>query len=184
MSNTTARPEPSSAAAEAARRLSDALNCGGWLRPIIVEDAPLDLDEEPFADLHLHGWRYHAIDVPYEHRTVMFGGPFLFTATAIVSWTANRRRRRDAECLAAPQWRPLGLLRVVATDRRLLVRHGHSWFSVWLAAIVDVSASLDRDSLEIRFFDDPPYALVGPGATSLCSALRWLGSIGTAVSSP
>jgi len=48
-----------------------------------------------------HGWRYCAIDVPYEHRTVMFGGPILFAATGIAGLVA-RRRRLEAEC------RPVG----------------------------------------------------------------------------
>lgn len=149
----------------AARRLAAALDNGGWLRPITVEDAPLDPGEEAYADFLTHGWRYHAMDVRYDQRTVMVGGPFLFAATALASCAANRRRRRAAERLAAPQWRPLGLLRVVVTSHRLLVLHGRVWWSVWFSAITGLESS--KTEIDLTFRDDPPYRLSTLGAPML-----------------
>ena len=157
--------------AEAAGRLADALDNGGWLRPIAVEDAPLDPGEEAYADLLAHGWRYYAIDVQYEHRTVMFGGPLLLATTGLASLVANRRRRHEAHCLAAPQWRPLGWLRVLVTSCRLLVLRDGAWHSVWYAAVTDVRSTPASVTLDLAFAIDPPYRLVGPGLCSLAPFL-------------
>ena len=161
---------------EGARRLSDALDNGGWLRPIAVEDAPLDPGEEAYADLLAHGWRYHAIDVQYEHRTVMFGGPFLFASTALASCAANRRRRREAERLAAPQWRHLGPLRVVVTSGRLLVLHQGNWWSVWYSAIEQVRAEAAPSAVILTFRVDAPYQLQVSEARSLALVIDRLRS--------
>ena len=164
---------------EAARRLAEALDNGGWLRPIAVEDAPLDPGEEAYADLLAHGWRYHAIDVQYDHRTVMFGGPLLLATTGLASLVANRRRRREAESLAAPQWRPLGWIRVLVTSRRLLVlRHG-AWHSVWYAAVTNIRSTPVSVTLDLTFAVDPPYRLVGPGLCSLAPFLVASTSVST-----
>lgn len=156
---------------ETARRLAEALDNGGWLQPVAVEDAPLDPGEEAYADLLANGWRYHAADVQYDHRTVMFGGPFLFAATALASYAANRRRRREAERLAAPQWRPLGPLRVVVTSCRLLVLRERAWHSVWYSAVTDVGSTPVSVTLDLTFSNDPPYRLVGPGVCALAPFL-------------
>ncbi len=60
-------------------------------------------------------------------------------------------RRRDAEALAAAQWRPLGPLRILATDRRLLVWHDGAWASVWYHAIRELRPDLDADRLDLTF---------------------------------
>ena len=156
---------------EAARKLAAALDNGGWLRPIVVADAPLDPGEEAYADLYAHGWRYCAIDVHYEQRTVMLGGPLLFATTGLASLVANRRRRIEAERLAAPQWRPLGWLRVLVTSSRLLVLREGAWHSVWYEAVVDVRSNPASVMLDLRFAIDPPYRLVGPGLCSLAPFL-------------
>lgn len=172
MSSTAARPDAAAGDVEAARRLADALDNGGWLQPIDIRDAPLDPGEGAYADLLLHGWRYHPIDVRYEQRTVMFGGPLLFTATAIGSWAANCRRRREAERLAAPQWRPLGTIRTVVTPQRLLVWHWYQWWSVWFSAMTHVKVEPDANALDLFFESDPPYRLAGSGTFALEVALR------------
>ena len=156
---------------EAARRLAEALNNGGWLRPIAVEDAPLAPGEEAYADLLAHGWRYHAVDVRYDHRTVVFGGPFVFAATALASCAANRRRRREAERLAMPKWRPLGALRVVVTSQRLLILTHGAWWAVWYSAVAEVRPIPGSAMLDLLFSADPPYRLVGPGLCSLAPFL-------------
>lgn len=156
------------------RRLAHALDNGGWLHPIAVEGAPLDHGEGAYADLQVHGWRYHALDVQYEHRTVMFGGPLLFAATGLASLTANRRRRHEAERFAAPQWRPLGPLRVVVTSGRLLVWHQGAWWPVWYSCLAGLRVWSERPSLDLYFESDPPYRLEGPGTASLSVLLERL----------
>lgn len=158
--------------ARAAQRLAEALDNGGWLHPIDVRDCPLDDGEVAYADITAFGWRFHAIDVPYERRTVMFGGPLLLTATAIGSWASNRRRRREAERQAMPQWRPLGQIRVVVTSSRLLVLHNGGWYPVWYSAIDEVRPTPESRTLDLTFVADPPYRFAGPGVYSLAALLE------------
>ena len=63
--------------------------------------------------------------------------------------------------MAVPQWRPLGPLRVLATDRRLLVWHDAAWASVWYHAIREARPDVDAGRLDLTFDDDPPYCLAG-----------------------
>ena len=153
--------------AQAARQLARALDNGGWIHPIHVEDAPLEDGELAYADASAFGWRFYAVEVPYEHRTVMVGGPLLFAVTAIGSWASNRRRRRDADRQAKPRWRPLGQIRVVVTSSRLLVLHHGGWYPVWYSAIAEVHAMPDSGMLDVTFVADPPYRLAGTGICSL-----------------
>lgn len=82
--------------------------------------------------------------------------------TAAGSAVARRRARHEAKALAAPQWRPLGALRILVTDQRLLVWHKGAWASVWYSVIRDFRPDLRVDRLDMTFENDPPYCLVGP----------------------
>lgn len=93
---------------------------------------------------------------------VAFGGPLLMGTTALAAASARRRARAEAERLAAPQWRSLGGLRILATDRRLLVWFEHAWSSVWFAGIREIHPDVLSARLTMHFDDDPPYALAGP----------------------
>ncbi len=116
-------------------------------------------DEHALASVAVHGWRFEPVDVTYERRTLLIGGPIGFAVSGLVSMSGNRRARRAAECLAAAQWRPLGQLEIIATNDRLLVLHGGAWWSVWYSAIEDARHVGAR--LELRFSTEAPYLLVG-----------------------
>lgn len=123
----------------------------------------LDPGEVLHADLWADGWRFLAMDVFYdEPRVVAFGGPLLFATTALAAGSARRRARAEAERLAAPQWRSLGGLRILATERRLLVWFEGAWASVWYAGIREMHPDLSARRVTMTFDDDPPYALAGP----------------------
>jgi len=131
--------------------------------PALPRPVLLDADELLHADVAAHGWRYCAADVAYaEPHAVVIGGPLLFGLVAAGSAVARRRARREAEALAAAQWRPLGPLRILATDRRLLVWHEGAWASVWYHAMRELRPDLDADRLDLTFEADPPYSLAGP----------------------
>ncbi|MCZ2107974.1 MAG: hypothetical protein LC118_00120, partial [Dehalococcoidia bacterium] len=105
----------------AALELTSHVAAGGGL-PCIPSPALPASDEVVHADLPAQGWRYHGAEITYEApRVVAIGGPLMFGLVAAGSAVARRRARQAAEALAAPQWRPLGDLRILATDRRLLV---------------------------------------------------------------
>lgn len=128
-----------------------------WPSPVL-----LDPDEVVHADVAADGWRFHGADITYEApRAVALGGPLTFGVVAAGTAAARRRARRDAEALAAPQWRPLGSLRILATDRRLLVWHDNAWASVWYHAIRELRPDLETGRLDLTFDDDPPYHLAG-----------------------
>lgn len=139
---------------------------------------PLDTCETAHSYMNAWGWRFHGADVAYtEHSLLALGGFTMFGLTAAATAVGNRRARADAERLAAPQWRPLGELPILTTNRRLLVFHGSAWASVWLSGIRELDPSLGERQLVMHFDDDPPYALCGPSVpylTVVISALLGL----------
>ena len=146
----------------AATELADWVGSGGHL-PNMPSPVLLDLDEVLHADLPAQGWRFHGADVTYVAPHVFaIGGPLMFGLTAAGSAIARRRARHEAEALAAPQWRPLGALRILVTDRRLLVWHKGAWASVWYGVIREIRPDLAVGRLDMIFEDDPPYCLAGP----------------------
>lgn len=147
---------------DAAVDLANRVAAGAGL-PNLASPVLLDAGEVLHADVAAEGWRYHAADVTYtEPRVVAIGGPLMFGLVAAGSAVARRRARREAEALAAPQWRPLGALRLLATDRRLLVWHEGSWAPVWYDAIRELHPDLEVGRLDMTFDNDPPYCLAGP----------------------
>jgi hypothetical protein len=154
--------------------------------PVLV-----DPGEVAHAELDAYGWRFEAAEVLYEQRTVLAGGgPLLFGLTAAATAVGNRRAREAAAHHAAPRWRPLGPLRVVATNQRLLVLHQGAWASVWFEAIRQLHPVLEERRLELVFEDDPPYALAGPWVpylavvmTAVLAAQRGTAAVAAAVTS-
>ena len=98
----------------------------------------------------------------------------MFGLTAAATGAANRRTRQVAEQKAAPQWRSLGHVPLLATNYRLLVLHQGAWASVWYEAIRQMRPVLVEDRLELIFEDDPPYALQGPWVPYLTVVLATL----------
>jgi hypothetical protein len=147
---------------DAAVRLAGDLAAGCSL-PVMPSPVLLESGEVLHADLTAYGWRFHGVDVIYEEPRVLgIGGPILFAVTAAASVSARRRAKAEAERLAAPQWRPLGYLRILATDRRLLVLYQGAWASVWYAGIRQMHPAVHEQRLQLVFEDDSPYALAGP----------------------
>lgn len=147
---------------DAAVDLANRVATGSGL-PNLASPVLLDAGEVLHADVAAEGWRYCAADVTYtEPHVVAIGGPLMFGLVAAGSAVARRRARREAEALAAPQWRPLGALRILATDRRLLVWHEGAWASVWYNAIRELRPDLEAGRLDMTFENDPPYCLAGP----------------------
>lgn len=184
MSSVTAGPEyadPRSADAywaEQADHLAVALENGGWLEPREIPGLALTGGEVAYADLHLTGWRYLGYDeYEYERRALVLGGPFFAAVTASISLIGNCRRRREAAELAAPQWRPLGPLRVVVTSQRLLVWHSAAWWSVWYAGLALISLGSEVVAVDLSFVDDIPFRFAGSQAHVLAVMLEHLAGV-------
>lgn len=125
----------------------------------------------PIGTFPVVGWRFVGSEAAYERTTVVAGGPVLFGALAVASAVGNRRRRRQAERLAAPQWRPLGPIAVVVTGARLQALHEGAWASVWLDAVTAGRWHPGGDGITLFFADDPPYAFTGPWAGLLAAEI-------------
>lgn len=138
---------------------------GGPVDPVVS-----GAGEVVHGEVEAFGWRFHAVEVAYEARRVLAGGPVVFAVTAGASLIGNRRARAAARRWAEPQWRPLGPLRIWATNERLVVFGQGGWASVWYQAIRQVHP-VAWDRLEFIFDDGPPYALVGPDVAHLAGVL-------------
>lgn len=159
----------------AARSLATSLVAGYRLDPLALDGVPLLAGEHAYAEVDAVAWRWLPLDgAEYERRALLAGGPLLMCATGVLSVIGNSRRHRAAERAAAPQWRPLGPVRVVATERRLLVWHGQAWWSVWFDAIAGLHPAIEDQRLDITFHSDPPYRLAGPDVPVLAVVLAWL----------
>lgn len=171
MAATAARPASSLSSWQAAETLAEAVAAGGRL-PELSSPVVLEAGEVLHAQVQVDAWRYLAIDVTYEqHRGSAFGGPLMLGLTAAARTVTNRRARREAECLAAAQWRPLGHLPMLATSHRLLVLHEGTWHSVWYKAIRQIRPVLQEDRVDLFFEEDPPYSLTGPAVPYLAVVL-------------
>lgn len=147
----------------------------GAALPTLASPVLLDIGEALHADVFLEGWRYCAIDVAYEEPyAAAIGGPMLFGIATTGSAIARRRARRGAEALAPPRWRPLGPLRVLATNQRLLVWHDSAWASVWYEAIRELHPALEVDRFDLTFANDPPYCFAGSWAPYLAVVIATL----------
>lgn len=147
---------------DAALRLAEHVGAGGTI-PLVASPGLIACGEVVHGEVFAYGWRFEDAEVLYEQRSLLAGGgPLLFGLTAAATAIGNRRAREAAAREAAPQWRPLGWLRVVATNQRLVVFHRGAWASVWFEAIRQLHPVLEAQRLELLFEDDPPYALAGP----------------------
>ena len=161
---------------DAAVNLVDLLDAGYGL-PVLHSPVPLELGEVLHAEVSAHGWRFHGVHVAYtEHGFVGVGGLAMLGLMTAATAVGNRRARAEAERLAAPRWRPLGEMPILATNHRLIVWHERQWQSVWLAGISHLVPSPAEHRLEFLFDDigDPPYALSGPWVPYLTVAMSTL----------
>ncbi len=157
-----------------ARRLAESLARGAQLDPLLIDGLPLVCGEHAYAEVDVGAWRWVAQDVVYERRSMLVGGPMLMAVSALASAAGNRRYRRAAEQAAAPQWHSLGTVRVVATDRRLLVWHEGAWWSVWYRAVAGVHIDADGYGLMLKLRQEAPYRLAGESVPLLVVAVAWL----------
>jgi hypothetical protein len=171
MEATRGRPSSPVGSWDAAERLAEEIAAGERL-PELASPAGLEVGEVLHATGDADAWRFQGLDVPYvQRRGFAIGGLITFGVTAAATAAANRRARVEAEQLAAPQWRPLGRVPVLATSHRLLVLHQGSWASVWYESIRQMRPGLAEGRLELFFDDDPPYLLQGPSVPYLAVVL-------------
>lgn len=138
---------------------------------------PFHLAEGELA--HVSTWAncswYGPSDVVYEHRQCLaFGSLGLLGLTVAASVIGNRRRRAEADALAAPQWRIVGCLPVLLTSQRVMLQIDGAWTSLWLSDMLHVVPLPAEARLELVVEDCPPVSLGGPWVPYLCVALAYL----------
>lgn len=163
---------------EDTKRLAEALSRGAHLEPLHVPGLPLRAGEDAYAEVDVDVWRWLAAEAVYERRSVMLGGPALMAATALACAAANRRRQLDAERAARPQWRALGVVRIVVTDRRLILWHEGSWWSVPFEDVRMWDVGANGTSLTLTLHDGAPYHFAGGGTPLLSLVILWLSALG------
>lgn len=157
-----------------ARRLAESLGHGAQLKPLVIEGLPLAPGERAYAEVDVEAWRWLSLEVLYEHRSMMVSGPVLTAVSALASAAGNRRRRLAAERAASSQWRPLGIVRVVATDGRLIVWHEGDWWSVSFDTVAAWQVDPDACAVTLSLKEGAPYRLAGPSVPLLAVVLAWL----------
>lgn len=117
------------------------------------------------------GWRWEPAEVAYDRNLLLLGGPVGMAITGIASTVVNRRTRRRAERAAAPAWRSLGPLVVIATNQRLLVWYQDAWWSIWRSAVVGANLNPSGMCVDVSFVADPPYRIRCAEAASLLEVI-------------
>lgn len=135
---------------------------------------PIGLRLFPQEQLHAVAPLRHEIwcgmDVSYSQSTTAFGGPLMFATGLLVSAAGNARRRRQAERMAAEQWRFQGFCRTVLTNHRILAFSGNQWVSWDHGSIMELLPAPQQFTITVAFNGIEPLRLTGPGAP-------WLGVI-------
>lgn len=172
MSDAAVLERPTSA--DDASELAEALSRGAQLEPLRVYGVPLAPNERAYAEVDVEAWRLLATEPVYERRSVIFGGPAVTLATSLACAVANRRRRLEAERAAQPQWRSLGVVRVVATDRRLLVWHVDRWWPVPFGDVHGWDIESSGEAFTVTLREGAPYRFARGGTPLLSLVILWL----------
>lgn len=107
--------------------------------------------------------RFYGQDVTYGQGGFFAIGPPLFTIGMLAgSAVANRGARKNAEALAAAQWREFQYSPVLVTDRRLVIHANGQWLSFYYGALTAVYPEADQFTLAMDFEGTEPLRLEGP----------------------
>lgn len=119
--------------------------------------------EKIFGDVTLRYARYYGATAQYHYGQTVALGSLAFVLGAMVGNAVNRRRtRRNAERLAAPQWREHSMVRTVVTDQRLWchVVDGR-WLNFDYSAAVEVVPDVRQWHGDLFFQNSEPLRLAG-----------------------
>ncbi|MFJ6985015.1 MULTISPECIES: hypothetical protein [unclassified Streptomyces] len=124
--------------------------------------------ESQFTDIVVGCHAYYGTSVEYSSGYAVQGG-VLFTAFGIVTGEMhNAKVRREAEKMAALQWRWEGDVRVVLTDQRLIGFFGTGVEEYPMQRLVAVTPSPDGRAVSLSFDRLTPLLFSGDWAPWLC----------------
>jgi hypothetical protein len=166
---TLAKAETTIDGRAAAKRLEQRLADGGTFL-VLESPVPLGPGEILHAGVEVGCAWYGPADVGYvNQRLLIFGSTAQLAVSAGMSAIGNRRRRRAAADIAAPQWHILGITHVLLTNQQLLVPLDGELRSFPLGTVMDTLQTADR--LDIHFTDGTALALEGDWTCYLAVAL-------------
>jgi hypothetical protein len=116
------------------------------------------------GDTQLRHEVWYGMDVTYTHSTFAFGGPVMFAAGLLASAAGNAHRRRQAEAMAAQQWRFHGHNRTMLTSHRVMAFASDRWVTWEHRAVVELWPAPQDFTFTLVFNGIDPLRLTGPGA--------------------
>ncbi|WP_329274289.1 hypothetical protein [Streptomyces sp. NBC_00691] len=124
--------------------------------------------EYQYTDIMVGCHAFYGTTVEYASGYAVQGGP-LFTAFGIVTGEMhNAKVRRQAEQMAALQWRWEGEIRVVLTDQRLIGFFGTGAEVYEMGRLLSITPSPDGRAVHFAFAGGPPLLFSGAWAPWLC----------------
>jgi hypothetical protein len=119
-------------------------------------------------------------DVEYSQGYAVSGG-LLFTAVGMAIGEASiAHARREALAHARPQWRLIGRMPMVLTDRRMLIMPEGQWCSYSLDTLVSMTAQVEAYGMDLHFEDAMALRLMGQwipwaavAVAALCNPRPW-----------
>ncbi|WP_158820795.1 MULTISPECIES: hypothetical protein [unclassified Streptomyces] len=124
--------------------------------------------EYQYTDIVVGCHAFYGTAVEYASGYAVQGGP-LFVAFGIVTGKMhNAKVRRQAEQMAALQWRWEGEIRVVLTDQRLFVFFGTGAEVFEMERLLSITPSPDGRAVHFSFAGKPPLLFSGAWAPWLC----------------
>ncbi|MCD5348446.1 hypothetical protein [Agromyces sp. S2-1-8] len=134
-------------------------------QPIQVWGVATDPDEPFFFDVECDYQRFYGTTTSFWRSSGSFSGPPFFVLAGIAATAmANSSRESAAERAAATQWREHQRVRILVSNRRLLVHVNHQWLSFYHEAIAAYYPSVDQWCVVFEFASAEPMRLIGEGA--------------------
>ncbi|QKW37648.1 hypothetical protein HUT06_29570 [Actinomadura sp. NAK00032] len=148
---------------------------GGELEPMPYVSMRLREGEHAYAELPLEYSRFYAMDVSYQHQSVVaFGSAGFILGALAVNAAGNAIARNRANALAAAQWREHQIARVFLTSERLMIVARVGPLSFWHGGLSEFLPTPDHFRLLLTFPDCEPVQLRGPGVPWLAVAMARL----------
>ncbi|MGH3663123.1 MAG: hypothetical protein ACRDT8_04520 [Micromonosporaceae bacterium] len=146
-------------------QLYEHLMYGGELTELPPGAIRLEHDEVAYSDAMLGYARFYGTNVSYEQSSMLLLGSATFVAAGLAANAiGNASARRQAEAMAAAQWREHANARTIITNRRLLCDHQGRWLSFWHDGVMEFQVDLSSWLFVLRYQVGEPLMLHGPAA--------------------
>jgi hypothetical protein len=130
--------------------------------------------ESQLGAMVVEAHQFCGIDVEYSTGGYAAGGGLLFVGAAMAAGAIHdSNKRRRAEALAAPQWRPIGWVSAAVTNQRLLLMMQGTWHAHHLGNLVSILPDAARYAVTMHFDRESALMLRGPWVPWLTVVVSW-----------